>query len=102
MSEALADALEDLRLLLDSRELTKGVLLRLSAKRIYLGRKELPGPFSEDEIEESLRLEPLPDGSFGLSVKRHTGRWEQAPFSGSPTELVEVICAQLQHLIAPW
>ncbi len=102
MSEALADALADLRALLDSRELTKGVSLRLSAKRIYLGREELPGPFSEGEIEESLRMERLPDGSFGLSVKRHTGRWEQAPHCGSLAELVEVICEQLQHLIAPW
>jgi hypothetical protein len=102
MSEALAGAVEELRAHLDSRELTKGVLLRVCAKRIYLGREELPGPFSEGEVDESLRLERLPDGSFGLSVRRHTGRWEQTPHSGSLSDLVEVICAQLQHLIAPW
>ena len=102
MSKALEEATKDLQRLLKANDLTKEVVLRTGSARIYLGRKELPGPFSEGEIDESLRLERLPDGLFGLSVKRHTGRWEKAPFSGTLEELVEVICTQMQHLIAPW
>jgi hypothetical protein len=102
MAKALQAAERELRDLLDANELTKAVKLRVSASQIYLGREELPGPFSEGEIDESLRLTSLGGGQFGLSVKRHTGRWEKTPHSGTLPELVEVICTSMQHLIAPW
>lgn len=102
MSKPPGDPSEALQLLLDASDLTREVLLRTAGGKIYLGRRELPGPFSEGEVDESLRLDPLPGGTYGLSVKRHTGRWEKTPFSGSQEELVEVIRTQMQHLIAPW
>ena len=102
MSKATNDAAQSLRTLLDANELTREVVLRVERNRIYLGRKELPGPFSEDEIDESIRLDPVSGVGFGLSVKRHTGRWERTPHAGSLDHVVEVICTQMQHLVAPW
>lgn len=102
MSKTLDSATQRLRVLLDAHDLTKAVVLRVDRNRIYLGRKELPGPFSADEIDESVRVEPIASGDFGLSVKRHTGRWEKTPHSGTLEAVVEVICTQMQHLVAPW
>ena len=39
---------------------------------------------------------------YGLSVRRHTGRWEKTPFSGTLSELVGAICTTMQHLVAAW
>jgi hypothetical protein len=35
-------------------------------------------------------------------VKRHTGRWERTPFSGTLKEMVHVMHAFMQHLVAAW
>ena len=40
--------------------------------------------------------------SFGLSVRRHTGRWEKTPFTGTLDELVDVIRSLMQHIVAPY
>ena len=47
------------------------------------------------------RLTRLSDGHWDLSVKRHTGRWERTPFSGSMRQMHETICTFMQHLVAP-
>jgi hypothetical protein len=39
---------------------------------------------------------------WGLSVKRHNGRWERTPFSGSMKEMVETIWTFMQHLVTPY
>lgn len=102
MANAHGDVERELRGLLDGHELTKAAKIRVSGSQIYLGREELPGPFSEGEVDESLRLTCLGGGRFGLSVRRHTGRWEKTPYSGDLPELIEVIRTSMQHLIAPW
>ena len=99
---ALETAESELRRLLNAHEVTKAVKIRVSGSQLYLGREELPGPFSEGEIDESLRLTALGGGQFGVSVKRHTGRWEKTPHSGTLASCVEVICTSMQHLVAPW
>ncbi len=50
--------------------------------------------------EDRVRLSLLGGDRFGLSVKRHTGRWERTLSTGSPAELVQAICATMQHLVA--
>ena len=102
MPKGPEDFERQLRSLLDSHELTKAVTIRLRGTQIYLGREELPGPFSQGEVEESIRLTSLGNDSFGLSVKRHTRRWERTPYSGTLADLVQVIHTNMQHLIAPW
>jgi hypothetical protein len=47
-----------------------------------------------------VRFTHLGGASFGLSVRRHTGRWEKAPYSGSLRELVAVVTTVMQHLVA--
>jgi hypothetical protein len=37
--------------------------------------------------EPVARLTPLPNGSFGLSFRNHTGRWEPMPVAGDLAEV---------------
>ena len=48
-----------------------------------------------------MRLTRLSASKYGLSVKRHNGRWERTPFSGTITEVFEAILSFMQHLLAP-
>jgi hypothetical protein len=48
------------------------------------------------------RLTRLSASTYGLSVKRHTGRWERTPFSGNMEEMVDTILGCMQHLVAPY
>lgn len=92
---------DQLRGLLDANPITRGMTIRVDRGQIYLGRQEPPGPFSDDEPDDRLRLSPIGSGAkFGLSVKRHTGKWDKTPFSGTPAELVDLVCAHMQHLVA--
>jgi len=77
--------------------------IRARGDHIYLGRDEPPGPYTApDDPDDRVRLSLLGGDRFGLSVKRHTGRWERTPFTGSPAELVQAICATMQHLVAEY
>ena len=98
---ALEAAAQKLRPLLDAKPITRGMTVRVDRGHVYLGRQEPPGPFSDDEPDDRLRLSPIGSGAkFGLSVKRHTGKWEKTPFKGTPSELVDLVCAHMQHLVA--
>ena len=49
-----------------------------------------------------VRLTRLSASTYGLSVRRHTGRWERTPFSGNMKEMVDTILGCMQHLVAPY
>jgi len=87
--------------LLDAHELTNGMYVRVHGDNLILGRREPVGKRSELAEDDRVRLTRLDTSSYGLSVKRHTGRWEKTPFSGSMQEMVEAVLTFMQHLVAP-
>ena len=91
-----------LRGLLEAHEPTADLHVRVHGDHLILGRREPVGPNGEMENDDRVRLTRLPASTYGLSVKRHTGRWERTPFSGSMEEMVDTILGCMQHLVAPY
>ena len=91
-----------LRTLLDSHEPTSGLYLRVHGDHLILGRREAIGPDGHPEGDDRVRLTRLSASEYGLSVRRHTGRWERTPFSGNMEEMVDAILGCMQHLVAPY
>ena len=88
--------------LLDGDERAAGTYVHVHGDNLIIGRREPWGPDGRLEDDDRVRLTKLNASTYGLSVKRHTGRWERTPFSGSMDEMVEVILTLMQHLVAPW
>ena len=88
--------------LLDAHEQTAGLYVRVHGDHLILGRLEPLGPDGEMENDDRVRLTRLSASTYGLSVKRHTGRWEQTPFTGDMREMVDTILGCMQHLLAPY
>ena len=91
-----------LRGLLDAHEPTADLYARVHGDHLILGRREPVGPNGEIENDDRVRLTRLSASTYGLSVRRHTGRWERTPFSGSIEEMVDTILGCMQHLVAPY
>jgi hypothetical protein len=91
-----------LRTLLDAEQVTSGMTISQRRGAFILGREEPPGPHSDGEPDDRVKLTPLGAGRFGVSVKRHTGRWEKTPFVGALDEVIAAIASTMQHLVAPW
>lgn len=100
MNPTMQKAERELRGLMDASPLVQGMTIRVSGSHFYLGWPLPPGPFSDDGPDDRVRFTHLGGASFGLSVRRHTGRWEKAPYSGSIRELVDVVTTVMQHLVA--
>lgn len=93
---------DELVSLLAQHQVTAGVYVRARGKHLTLGR-EVPGPDNEKpEADNRVRLTHLGNGKFGLSVMRHTGKWEKTPFCGTLEELMDIMLDTMQHLLAPW
>ena len=88
--------------LLEAHPPTAGMYVRVHGDNLILGRQERLGPNGQLENDDRVRLTHLSASSYGLSVKRHTGRWEPTPFMGTLEELVDVILGCMQHLVAPY
>ena len=88
--------------LLKEHELTAGMSVRIHGDHLLLGRNEPSVGDAESETVDRIRLTRLSASTYGLSVRRHTGRWERTPFSGSMKEMVQVMRTYMQHLVAPW
>lgn len=88
--------------LLDAHERTADLYVRVHGDHLIVGRREPLGPDGEMENDDRVRLTRLSASTYGLSVKRHTGRWERTPFSGSMEEMVDTILDCMQHLVAPY
>ena len=91
-----------LRGLLDAHEPTAALYVRVHGDHLILGRREPIGPSSQMENDDRVRLTRRSASAYGLSVKRHTGRWERTPFSGNMEEMVDTILGCMQHLVAPY
>lgn len=102
MKAGMRMAQSQLTRLLESHEPTAGMYVRVHGDNLIMGRRELMRPGGELEDDDRVRLTRLNASTYGLSVKRHTGRWERTPFSGSMEEMVDVIQTLMQHLVAPW
>ena len=102
MSSGLHAAHEELVSLLAQHEMTEGLYVHARGKHLTVGR-EVPEPDDQKpEADDRVRLTHLGNGQFGLSVMRHTGKWEKTPFRGTLDELVGVMRGTMQHLLAPW
>jgi hypothetical protein len=101
MKDKMRAAQAELRHLLEANELTAGMYVRVHGEHLIAGRKELTGTGGPREDDDRVRFTHLPRGRYGLSVKRHTGRWEKTPFTGSMRETVDAVCSFMQHLVAP-
>ena len=69
---------------------------------LILGRHEPIGSSDQLENDDRVRLTRLSTSTYGLSVKRHTSRWERTPFSGNLEEMVDTILGCMQHLVAQY
>lgn len=102
MNTTMRTAQAQLTKLLEAHQPTKGMYVRIHGDHLIVGRRE---PFSPDGSlvdDDRVRLTRLKAASYGLSVRRHTGRWERTPFSGSIKEMVETIQAFMQHLVTSY
>jgi hypothetical protein len=99
MKAAMEAARARLLPLLEENELTAGMCVRIHGDHLILARS---GTGTETEATDRVRLTRLSASRYGLSVKRHTGRWERTPFSGTLTEMVEAMHTFMQHLVAAW
>ena len=87
--------------LLEESKVTAGLLVRVRGKQLTLVRQEA-GPGGELEDDPRVRLTHLGGEQFGVSVLRHTGKWERTPFAGTIDEVVATIAETMQHLVADW
>jgi len=91
----------ELRKLLDANAITEGMTIRVFGSHLIAGRP--PSDRASDGTpDDRVRFTRLDALRFGLSVRRHTGRWEKVPFAGSLEEMVQVVCTVMQHLVAEW
>lgn len=100
MNDAMRAAQAELAKLLEADELTAGMYVRVRGEHLIAGRMERTGPHQTPENADRVRFTRLGANSYGLSVRRHTGRWEKTPFSGTLEETVSAVCAVMQHLVA--
>lgn len=71
--------------LLDQTSVTSGMTLRVQGEHFILGHPDTDAVASKPHNDDRVCLTWLSNTTFGLSVKRHTGRWERTPFSGALT-----------------
>ncbi len=100
MKPGMQSARTTLERLLNSNELTAGMYVRIHGDNLIVGREFPCGPDEKPEPLDSVKLTRLGRSSWGLSVRRHTGRWERTPFLGSMKEMTDAIWTFMQHLVA--
>lgn len=91
-----------LRHLLDAHEQVAGLYIRVHRDHLIMGRREPASPDGELDNDDRVRLTRVSASTYGLSVKRHTGRWERTPFSGDMETMVDTIMGCMQHLVGPY
>jgi hypothetical protein len=102
MKAKMKQARQQLAGLLEQHPVTSGLSIRVHGDHLILGRRDTEAHQTEPADEDRVRLTRLSSRTFGLSVKRHTGRWEKTPFRGSLDEMVGSIHSFMQHLVAPY
>ncbi len=102
MKARMEQARQRLSQLLEQHPATSGMSIRVRGDHLILGRRDTTAPRSKPEDDDRVRLTRLSARTYGLSVKRHTGRWERTPFAGSLDEMVNSIHSFMQHLVAAY
>ena len=102
MKPGMDTAQRQLVQLLEKHPATTGMYVRVHGDNLIVGRHAEEGAGTSDEADDRVRLTRLAPKRFGLSVKRHTGRWERTPFSGTISDVVDSIVGFMQHLVAPY
>jgi len=92
----------NLQELLDAHPVAQGVYVRVHGKNLIVGRPEPFGATKEVLQDDRVRFTRIDQKTFGLSVRRHTGRWQKVPFSGTLEELVNDVLSSMQHLLASY
>ena len=87
--------------LIEREDVTAGMAVRVHGDNLILVRQE-EAASGEMVFDERVRLTRMTRSAWGLSIKRHTGRWERTPFSGSMREMMDAVCTFMQHLVAPY
>ncbi len=101
MKTATRIARSQLTDLVESSQPTAGMYVRVHGDHLILCRSVPDSDEGKQQNDDRVRLTRLTASKYGLSVKRHNGRWERTPFSGTINELFEVILSFMQHLVAP-
>ena len=102
MKPKIAQARAQLATLLEQHTVTTGMSIRVHGDNLILGRPDPAAGTSRPQHDDRVRLTRLTASTFGLSVKRHTGRWERTPFAGKLDDMVDTIVSFMQHLVAPY
>jgi len=102
MKTGMRVAESKLRGLLDTHEPTADLYVRVHGDHLIVGRRESIGSSDQRENDDRVRLTRLSASTYGLSIRRHTGRWERTPFSGNMKEMVDTILGCMQHVVAPY
>ena len=102
MNTTMQVAQSQLMKFLEVNDRTKGTYVSIHGDHLIIGRQETFAPDGSLVDDDRVRLTRLNASSYGLSVKRHTGRWERTPFSGSIKEMAETIQTFMQHLVASY
>jgi hypothetical protein len=100
MKPVLRSGAAELEKLLAADPVTEGLVVRAHGEHLLVGRECDEMDDGEAIIDDRVRLTRLGTKTWGLSVKRHNGRWERTPFTGTIRELVDVIVTFMQHLVA--
>ncbi len=101
MPDDMQRALAALSGLVAGNEVTAGMSIRARGQDLILARTEEAGS-GEPVPVDRVKLTRLGPNTWGLSVKRHTGRWQKTPFSGDMQAVVDAIWTFMQHLVAPY
>jgi hypothetical protein len=99
MKSVMNEARARLVPLLEDSELTAGMCVRIHGDHLILARSD---PGTDANLTDRVRLTRLSASRYGLSVKRHNGRWERTPFSGTLKDMVQVMHTFMQHLVSAW
>ena len=99
MKADLRTAAAELEELLGADRITAGMLVRAHGVHLIVGRADDEDGSDAGRIDDRVRLTRLDAVTWGLSVRRHNGRWERTPFTGTIAELVDVMLTFMQHLV---
>lgn len=102
MNAKMKTARDRLTKMLKENELTAGIYVRVYGDHLIAGRKEPAGCEGVLEDQDRVRFTRLSATTYGLSIKRHHGRWERTPFSGTMEEMMNTVLTFMQHLVAPF
>jgi hypothetical protein len=100
MNEKMRAAQAQLTKLLEADDLTAGMYVRTRGDHLIVGRQEHVGRNGALADSDRVRFTRLSANVYGLSVRRHTGRWERTPFSGRLEDMVLTVRELMQHLVA--